>query len=160
MKKNTIIWLVLIIVVIILGVWFFNSANGVPTTPTAPQTTTQVPATANAPLFTLSVSSSSALGAYLVAANGMTLYRYTKDAPGISNCSGQCATLWPPYTVASGTQLTANAFITGQIGTITRADGANQVTYNGKPLYFWSKDKIPGDTNGQNIGGIWFVVNP
>ena len=49
---------------------------------------------------------------------------------------------------------------TGVIGTTQRANGTLQVTYNGEPLYFYSKDAAPGDVNGQNVGGVWFVVNP
>jgi predicted lipoprotein with Yx(FWY)xxD motif len=47
----------------------------------------------------LNTASTNALGAFLVAANGMTLYKYTPDQPGISNCTGGCATAWPPYTI-------------------------------------------------------------
>ena len=43
------------------------------------------------------------------------------------------------------------------IGTITRDDGYVQVTYNKMPLYYWFKDVKPGDTNGQNVGKVWFV---
>jgi len=50
-------------------------------------------------------------------------------------------------------QPTAGAGVTGQLGTLTRADGTTQVTYNGMPLYYWFKDAQPGDTTGQNVGG-------
>src|ERR1044071_1378559 len=39
------------------------------------------------------------LGAFLVGPNGMTLYLYTKDTPGVSNCYDKCATAWPPLLV-------------------------------------------------------------
>src|SRR5262249_11557545 len=100
---------------------------------------------------------------YLVAANGMTLYHFTKDTPGVSNCSGQCAVQWPPYTVSSSTAaagLPGGSAVGGTISTIVRSDGTMQVTYNGEPLYFWYKDVNPGDTTGQNVGGVWFVVAP
>ncbi|MBU6447507.1 hypothetical protein KGQ24_01535 [Patescibacteria group bacterium] len=90
----------------------------------------------------------------------MTLYIYTPDKPGVSNCTGQCAIYWPPYTVSAAAGLTAATGISGKLGTITRADGTTQLTYNDKPLYFYAKDSKPGDTTGQNVGGIWFVLKP
>src|SRR5262249_60845332 len=50
--------------------------------------------------------------------------------------------------------------IASGLGTTARTDGATQVTYNGVPLYYWAQDQQPGDTTGQNVGGVWFVVNP
>lgn len=108
----------------------------------------------------LNASSTKALGQFLVDSNGMTLYRYTKDTNASSTCSGSCAALWPPYTVSSPLGLAAAAGINGDISTITRTDGTHQVIYKGTPLYYWSKDKKPGDTTGQNVGGVWFVVKP
>lgn len=120
--------------------------------------------TASAPVVDASVilnkGSNSTLGTYLIASSGMTLYHYTKDTAGKSNCTGQCAVQWPPYTVTPAANLNAVAGISGKIGTITRDDGTMQVTYNGEPLYFWYKDEQIGDTKGQNVGGVWFVVKP
>jgi predicted lipoprotein with Yx(FWY)xxD motif len=99
------------------------------------------------------------LGDFLVAANGLSLYLYTKDAPNTSNCYDQCATNWPPLLVSSGDP-TAASGVSGQLGTTTRKDGSKQVTYNGVPLYFWAKDAKPGDTLGQGVGNVWFVVPP
>lgn len=109
----------------------------------------------------LGTDATSTLGTYLIASNGMTLYRYTKDGPNVSNCTDTCAKNWPPYIIAS-TDVLANvqAGIPGKVGFITRADGAMQVTYNSQPLYFWKNDKQSGDTTGQNVGGVWFVVTP
>lgn len=101
------------------------------------------------------------LGQILVDERGMTLYRFTNDAPGVSNCSGQCAVNWPPLLVAFGGKVEIDEMDEeGLISTITRADGAAQVTYKGQPLYYWINDKQPGDTTGQNVNGVWFVVNP
>jgi len=46
------------------------------------------------------------------------------------------------------------------LGTTTRKDGKLQVTYNGWPLYYWIKDVKAGDTSGQDVGGVWFLVSP
>lgn len=104
---------------------------------------------------TVSTTKSSALGEYLVAPNGMTLYLYTKDEKGVSNCYEGCAAAWPPLLTA---YLPAEKG--SKLGTTARKDGALQVTYDGKPLYFWAKDSKPGDTTGQNVGKVWFVVKP
>jgi predicted lipoprotein with Yx(FWY)xxD motif len=91
-------------------------------------------------------------GTLMVAAsNGMTLYTFTKDVAGsgTSACTGGCLTNWPALTIPAGDTPTGDSTVTGTLGTIVRADnGATQVTYNGLPLYFFSKDKAPGDTNG------------
>jgi predicted lipoprotein with Yx(FWY)xxD motif len=101
------------------------------------------------------------LGSFLTDAQGMTLYMFTKDTPGKSNCTGQCLAIWPALLVAQGGKVT----LTGggdqsQLGTITRPDGSTQVTYRNLPLYYYAKDKAPGDTNGQGVGSVWFVVKP
>jgi predicted lipoprotein with Yx(FWY)xxD motif len=91
-------------------------------------------------------------GTLMVAAsNEMTLYTFTKDVAGNgkSACTGGCLTAWPALTVPAGTTPTGDATVSGQLGTIVRADnGQTQVTYNGLPLYFFQNDKAPGDTNG------------
>jgi predicted lipoprotein with Yx(FWY)xxD motif len=91
-------------------------------------------------------------GTLLVASsNQMTLYTFDKDVAGsgVSNCTGGCLANWPALTVAAGDTPTGAAGVTGTLGTITRTDnGALQVTYNGKPLYFFGKDAAPGETNG------------
>ncbi len=107
----------------------------------------------------VSVAQNAKLGSILVAANGMTLYVFMKDTANTSNCYGQCATLWPPL-LTSGAPAAGSGLDASKLGTTTRTDGSKQVTYNGRPLYNFSKDKQPGDTNGEKIAGIWFVVSP
>ncbi len=111
-------------------------------------------------MATVNLSSSDELGAFLVGANGMTLYMFANDAPGVSNCADQCAANWPPLTVAEDERPTLAAGIPGMLGVIARADGTRQVTFNGMPLYFWVKDAQPGDTTGHNVNDVWFVVSP
>jgi predicted lipoprotein with Yx(FWY)xxD motif len=108
----------------------------------------------------LAPSTSASLGQYLSAYNGMTVYTFTKDKSGTSTCYGQCAVNWPPYTVKSTADIHVPISVHGKVGTITRADGSLQVTYNGMPLYFWKSDTKPGDTTGQGVGGVWYVVKP
>jgi predicted lipoprotein with Yx(FWY)xxD motif len=114
----------------------------------------------NIKIFTLNTAANSKLGVRLISSNGMSLYRFTRDTPGVSNCSGSCAVSWPPYTVAPGVTLAGSDLVTGKIGTITRNDGTLQVTYNGMPLYLWHDDERPGDVNGDGVNGVWFAVKP
>jgi predicted lipoprotein with Yx(FWY)xxD motif len=93
----------------------------------------------------------------LVDSNGMTLYWFAIDTPSKSNCSGSCATYWPPVKGP----LTAGSGVTGTLGTITRSDGTKQATYLGHPLYTYVGDKGPGQNkgNGLNIsGGLWWEM--
>jgi predicted lipoprotein with Yx(FWY)xxD motif len=96
----------------------------------------------------------SSLGPVLTGPNGLTLYTRTGDTATTSSCTGQCATAWPPLTVAAGATATGGTGVTGTFATLTRADGTLQVTYNAKPLYGWQKDAKPGDVTGQGVGGF------
>jgi predicted lipoprotein with Yx(FWY)xxD motif len=109
---------------------------------------------------TVRVSSNQDLGQFLVDSRGMTLYMFTNDTEGVSNCTDQCAENWPPLTVANADLVGGGAGVMGALGTIERADGTLQVTYNGMPLYYWRDDAAPGDTNGQGRNDVWFVVPP
>lgn len=108
---------------------------------------------------TVKLAKDSQLGEILTDVKGMTIYRFTKDEPNSSTCYDQCAQNWPPLLVSAGDPVVV-AGLPGTFGTTTRKDGAKQVTYNGMPLYYWAKDQKPGDTTGQNVGSVWFVINP
>ncbi|HVY72699.1 MAG TPA: hypothetical protein VG984_01450 [Candidatus Paceibacterota bacterium] len=168
MKNSTIVWGAIIILVVAGALWWMTSNNATSDTAnTKTQTATTTASTAtttNSDVpgdnLTLGSDSNAKLGTYLIAYNGMTVYTYSPDGTNVSNCSGQCAVNWPPYTVTSIANLVAKFPIAGKIATITRADGSTQVTYNGHPLYFYIKDKNSGDTTGQGVGGVWYVVKP
>ena len=87
----------------------------------------------------------------LVGSNGMTLYTFDKDQAGSgrSACNGQCAANWPPLAAGAAAQPAGDYTI------ITRDDGARQWAYKGKPLYFWVKDKQPGDKTGDGFNKVW-----
>ena len=95
-------------------------------------------------------------GETLAGADGLTLYTRTDELDGTIHCGGGCVDSWPPLTgtVDAGD---ANA---DMLGTITRPDGTEQVTYNGYPLYYFSGDSAPGDATGDGLGGIWFIAAP
>jgi predicted lipoprotein with Yx(FWY)xxD motif len=104
----------------------------------------------------LKSASAGALGAILVGPNGMTLYTFVTDKDdGKSTCTGSCARKWPPLGPAANAPAPK-----APLGTITRDDGSRQYTWKGKPLYYYSEDKKPGDTTGHEVGRSWFVVQP
>jgi len=108
----------------------------------------------------VNVSSSPELGKFLVGKDGLTLYSFTPDPLGESTCYDKCAEAWPPLLVDSADKVTAAEGIPGVFGTTTRKDNTLQVTYNGVPLYYWFRDKKAGDTTGQRVGRVWWVVPP
>lgn len=99
------------------------------------------------------------LGTVLVDGKGMTLYLFTKDTrgSGMSTCEGPCLAAWPPLLGEPETGTGADQAL---LGTLTRKDGTTQVTYNGWPLYYWAQDSAPGDTNGQGVNDVWWVLDP
>jgi predicted lipoprotein with Yx(FWY)xxD motif len=110
---------------------------------------------------TVAAKSVGSNGTVLVAANGMTVYAFSKDVKdsGTSACTAGCITKWPALTVAAGGSPIAGDGVTGKLATITRTDdGTLQVTYNGMPLYFFSGDPPPGDSNG--VYTNWAAVKP
>jgi predicted lipoprotein with Yx(FWY)xxD motif len=101
------------------------------------------------------------LGKVLVDDKGMTLYMFEKDKGGKSSCDGACATAWPPL-FTTGKAMPGSGVKASLLGTTTRSDGKMQVTYHGWPLYYFVKDKAPGDMTGQDIKGFgasWYVVS-
>jgi predicted lipoprotein with Yx(FWY)xxD motif len=97
------------------------------------------------------------LGEVLVDAKGRTLYVFTKDKGDQSVCSGKCAVAWPALTV-TGAATPGTGVEASLLSTSKQANGSSQVTYGGKPLYHFAGDKAPGDTNGQGLNGVWWVV--
>lgn len=85
-------------------------------------------------------------------AHGMTLYTYDKDAKGVSNCEGKCATNWPPL------KADASAKNDGDWTVIKRKDGSRMWAYEGKPLYTFIKDKKAGDAKGDGVGSVWHIA--
>lgn len=119
---------------------------------------TETPSASAAPAV-LTVAES-ALGEIIVDGEGMTVYVFDKDSVGTdtSACTGECAAKWPIVTVESGDLVVEG--VTGELDTITAPDGSLQLTLEGLPLYYFANDVAPGDTFGQAVNDVWWVVAP
>lgn len=99
-------------------------------------------------------------GIWLTNSSGRALYVYTKDKGTTSVCYGECATAWPPLLATGPVTITGKFTVPHDLGTTTRTDGSKQVTYGGHPLYYFAGDSAAGQTKGQGLGGVWFLVGP
>ena len=114
------------------------------------------------PDHTVLVANSTAkLGTVVIDGLGWTLYRSDADSakPSKSTCTGDCATSWPPVLMGSGTP-DYEGVDAKLVGSVTRADGAMQVTIGGWPVYRHADDPKPGDVGGQGAARGWFAVTP
>jgi predicted lipoprotein with Yx(FWY)xxD motif len=101
------------------------------------------------------------LGRILVNSSGRTLYLFGKDRKGMSACSGQCASFWPPL-ITKGKPRTISGAKASLLGTTKRADGRLQVTYNHHPLYTFAEDTKKGQTMGEGMdvfGAKWYALS-
>jgi predicted lipoprotein with Yx(FWY)xxD motif len=102
------------------------------------------------------------LGQILVDSQGHTLYLFAKDTGSQSECTGACAGAWPPL-MATGKTTVGGGADASLVGSTTRSDGSQQVTYAGHPVYLFSGDQNPGDTNGEGVvayGASWYAMSP
>lgn len=100
------------------------------------------------------------LGRTVVDGEGFTLYRFDPDSanPSKATCVDACAVTWPP--VLANDKIVFQGLDSNKISTVQRADGTNQVTIGGWPVYRFSKDTAAGETSGEGVGGTWFAVAP
>lgn len=102
-------------------------------------------------------TAASSLGTIVVDTAGRSVYMYDADKQGATSsaCTGGCASAWPAVPAGK-----VAAGVTGKVGSITGIDGKAQATLDGWPLYYYVKDSAAGDTTGQGVGGIWWVLSP
>jgi predicted lipoprotein with Yx(FWY)xxD motif len=103
---------------------------------------------------------SSSYGQVLFDGRGFVLYTFTRDKNGRSACYGACAKAWPVY-YAKGTLRVGAGIKRSLLGTTKRRDGRRQITYAGRPLYYYVNDRKPGQILCQNVaefGGTWLIV--
>ncbi|MEV6953774.1 SCO0930 family lipoprotein [Streptomyces sp. NPDC051183] len=106
----------------------------------------------------LSVSADSKLGKILVDGEGRTLYRFDKDSawPMKLGCLGACLDTWKPAAAVDKSKVSG---IKSQlVGSVKRPDGTEQLTIDCWPVYLFTGDTGPGQTNGHNKQGLWFAV--
>jgi len=142
---------------VVATLYLVACSNDTPSTPAAAGSTV-APTSSTSATATLVVSDSS-LGRILTDARGNTLYLFETDRNRQSTCYEGCDTTWPPLE-ATGAPTVGDGLDDSSVGTTKRTDGITQVTYAGHPLYFYSGDSAPGDTNGQGIGDVWYAVTP
>jgi len=107
----------------------------------------------------LQLKTKEGIGSYLVDGKGMTLYVFMKDKVEKGGaCAGPCLEKWPVFFMEKiGAPAGTDA---KDFGVITRTDGKKQTTFRGWPLYYFAGDKAAGDTNGQGVKEVWYVVTP
>ncbi|WP_199551126.1 SCO0930 family lipoprotein [Streptomyces sp. N35] len=117
-------------------------------------------AAAAKPAGQLAVWDSKELGKVVTDSAGFTLYRFDEDTakPPKSNCEGDCAKAWP--VVSAEDAKAAPGVDAALMGSVKRADGTEQLTIAGWPMYRYAQDKKPGDAKGQGVGGTWFASAP
>src|SRR5215208_1664489 len=128
----------------------------------SPSSSAAPPKTDNGRPATVGVANDRNLGKILDDTDGRTLYLFANDSGTKSACTADCASAWPPLR-ASGKPTVGAGASASIVGTTPRSDGKPQVTYNGRPLYTYTGDQNPGDTNGQGVtafGGGWFALTP
>jgi predicted lipoprotein with Yx(FWY)xxD motif len=105
---------------------------------------------------------SSSFGKVLFDGRGFVLYAFTRDRR-TSRCYGDCAKAWPPYFAPKGSLVVGRGVKRSLLGTVKRRNGRRQVTYAGKPLYYYVGDRRPGQILCQDVfeyGGRWLIVRP
>jgi predicted lipoprotein with Yx(FWY)xxD motif len=109
---------------------------------------------------TIEVTSAS-MGDILVDPDGNTLYMFVPDQEenGEPTCYDDCAQAWPAFE-ATGDLTAGEGLDQSLLASVERTDGTTQVTYNDLPLYYFSGDEAAGDTNGQGLMDVWYVVSP
>lgn len=102
------------------------------------------------------------IGTTVTEVQGFTLYRFEKDSadPSKATCVDDCALKWPPVLIKPGGRVFVDGIKEAKIGAVRRPDGTVQVTVAGWPAYRFAGDKVPGELNGQGVGGTWFAFKP
>lgn len=145
-------------VVAVLAACSSSAGSSAPSAAAASAAAPSAAASAPAAGGTTLALADSPLGKIVVDGQGKTLYMFTPDdGQAAPTCVDACAKNWPAL-IATGTP-TVGPGVTAAASTVARTDGAgNQVKIGDYPLYYFGKDAAAGDTNGQGVGGKWYVV--
>jgi len=109
---------------------------------------------------TVRVGDNGTYGKILTDGEGNTLYLFEQDQGTTSACTTGCSSTWHALTVSGGQPSAGDGATASLLAVAKQADGSMQVTYNGHLLYTYAGDSTAGDTNGEGISGVWFVVSP
>ena len=109
------------------------------------------PAAGGGKTKTVSVASVDGVGDVLVDSRGAVLYSPDQEAGGKVLCTDTCASIWMPLTVGAGGRPTGSSEVSADLGVVKRPDGADQVTFEGKPLYTFVEDPEPGTVTGDGF---------
>src|SRR5258708_12936296 len=82
---------------------------------------------------------------------------YTLDPATQSTCSSSCAQMWHPLLFTGSGEPSSSTPLSGKLSVQMDANGT-QIEYNGHPLYTFSGDTAPGQTNGEGLFGMCFVL--
>jgi predicted lipoprotein with Yx(FWY)xxD motif len=135
-----------------------GSSSTTSSTTTTKGTTASSAAPAAAP--TIKTATNAKFGTILVDGQGRTLYTLTNNGKAVACTSTACTAIWPPLLLPSGQNSVTAGPGVSNVATVS-ANGGQQVTFNGTPLYRFSGDASAGSANGDGInsfGGIWHVV--
>ena len=103
----------------------------------------------------------SEFGTMLFDSRKQAIYIFQRDPSDRTVCYGECAAAWPPV-LTKGKPTAGDGVRQSLLGSIERRGGKRQVTYAGKPLYFYAHEQ-PGEVRCHNVdlnGGLWWVVGP
>lgn len=135
-----------------------SSGGTTPTVaPTTAPTATTAPTSVLVKTATATVNGKSET--ILTNAQGKTLYYFMPDTSTKAACGSGCTSTWPPLLFTGSGSPTASVTLPGTLNAVSDGNGT-QCEYNGHPLYIFSGDSAPGQTNGEGIGGKWFVATP
>jgi predicted lipoprotein with Yx(FWY)xxD motif len=162
------------IAAVALGLWILPNSQGSRADPVVvsaaiPAAPSQVtpdyvdPESAEKPPPAVVAVATAPFGPKMVDGSGRTLYVFSLDAPGTSRCVGACARTWPPARSLGGKPQPGPGVASPAVGNIQRPDASEQMTFNGRPLYYYSGDTSPGQSNGHGrseFGGAWSAQPP
>jgi predicted lipoprotein with Yx(FWY)xxD motif len=106
-------------------------------------------------------TSRSQLGETLFDGDDQAIYYFEPERTSEPRCYGSCAEAWPPVLTEGEPKASGDAR-QRLLATTERRDGSVQVTYDGRPLYYYA-DEGPGELRCHNIhheGGLWLAVQP
>jgi len=143
---------------------------GAPASPSAPSSSTSEPratatsgnsarasATARAGV-TITVDPSP-YGPVLFDRSGQAIYAFDAETGSLPRCYDRCAQVWPPV-LTMGTPVASHGVRPDLLGVTSRTDGQHQVTYRGRPLYFYAREGKHQVLchNVDEFGGRWLAL--